>query len=336
MISHEDTRGTKKQYCVAVGAGANDDTSLSESQRRSPRKERFRFAAMIPFAAVFLAVCLCGLPCLGLAAELDIAPLPAGAATAAVDPGEAVDKQVEPQHVYSSLVAETVRGLLEEVLILGLFIVGVGHAAHAAKAPGYLRSANFRKRLALLAAVMLFVTYMKLTYYVEWTSRVEGALQSAQSVFTDTDRHTAALMVILLTPLDLAIVGLLAGMFLVLARDEYLFRKEDKFDYSLVSEVRQLYLLTGGAHLTTAVWWVAFGAFSGGVIGRWEDLLYHATFAALHGAGYYKIKSVSDDPLGISSPVHRTETAHVSYYIAITIAVYVTRLWIYVFRYTGG
>lgn len=241
---------------------------------------------------------------------------------------------VKPEHVYSRLVADTLRGLLEEVLILGMFIVGVGHISHAARDPGYLRSLKFKKSLVLLAAVMLFVTYMKLTYYVEWTSASDAIIREAKQNFTNADRNTAALMVILLTPVDLCVVAFLAGMFLVLARDEFLFRKEQG-DNSLIGEVRLLHLFTGGAHFVTVVWWILFGTFTDGVPHRSPDILYHSSFALLQGLGYLNIRRLKDDPTDRSRRADRLETACVSYYTLITVTVYASRLWIYVHRYTS-
>lgn len=241
---------------------------------------------------------------------------------------------VRPQHVYSHLVAETLRGLLEEVLILGMFIVGVGHISHAARDPGYLKSRKLKKSLVLLAAVMLFVTYMKLTYYVEWTSASDAIIREAKEQFTNADRRIAALMVILLTPVDLCVVAFLAGMFLVLARDEFLFRKE-LGDNSLIGEVRLLHLFTGGAHFVTVVWWILFGTFTGGVPNRATDILYHAVFATLQLAGYAVIRRKQYDPKDLSPRIDRLETRYIAYYATITFAVYASRLWIYVFRYTS-
>ena len=231
--------------------------------------------------------------------------------------------EVEPQHVYSGLVAETLRSLIQEVLVLGFFMVGVGHVNHAVKEPGYFSTATFRKRILLLSVVMLFVTYMKLTYSVEWALSPENVIDLARENFSNFERHHAAWMVILLTPIDMLIVVCLAGMFLVLARDEFF-----TSDGTLQREIKQLYLLTGFAHLVTIVWWFVFGSLSCGGLGRMDDIAYHGAFVSLHATGYLVFTRSK-------SPSLRSENLHVILYSLLALSVYVTRLWIYIFRYTS-
>lgn len=230
---------------------------------------------------------------------------------------------VFPQHVYSGLVAETLRSLLQEVLVLGFFIVGVGHVNHAVKEPNYFKTAMFRKRILLLCVVMLFVTYMKLTYSVEWALSPENVIDHARENFTNFDRHHAAWMVILLTPIDMLIVICLAGMFLVLARDEFF-----QPDGTLNREIKQLYVLTGAAHLVTIFWWVLYGLLATDGFGRITDVGYHATFVALHLTGYLVFTRST-------SAFLKSENFHVALYSFLVLAVYVTRLWIYIFLYTS-
>ena len=237
---------------------------------------------------------------------------------------------VAPADIYSGLVAETLRGLIEEVLILGLFIVGVGHFRHALRDPSYLRSIAFAKRFSLLAGVMLFVTYMKLTYSVEWALGIESLVDQASLEFTTGQRHQASFMVILLTPIDLCIVALMAGMFIVLALDEYVQEKPTtNRKQSLCNDLKYLYILTGGAHCVTILWWFLFAVLSGDGIGRWSDIAFHATFALLHLFGYLALKRA-----GFACS-DRSEAWHVSWFVFLTVSVYVLRLWIYIFRYTS-
>ena len=244
--------------------------------------------------------------------------------------GAPVAEHVKPADIYSGLVAETLRGLIEEVLILGLFIVGVGHFRHALRDPSYLRSFPFAKRFGLLAGIMLFVTYMKLTYFVEWALGVESLVDQARIEFTTGQRHQASLMVILLTPIDLCIVALMAGMFIVLALDEYVQEKPAASkEQSLCNDLKYLYILTGSAHAVTILWWLVFAVLSGDGISRWSDVAFHAIFAILHLIGFMALKRKG---FNCSS---RCEGWHVSWFVFLTVTVYVLRLWIYIFRYTS-
>ena len=241
-----------------------------------------------------------------------------------------VVEPVKPADIYSGLVAETLRGLIEEVLILGLFIVGVGHFRHALRDPSYLRSIPFAKRFGLLAGVMLFVTYMKLTYSVEWALGIESLVDQAKIEFSTAQRHQASFMVILLTPIDLCIVALMAGMFIVLALDDYVQEKpSNKREQSLCSDLKYLYILTGAAHGVTILWWLFFAVLSGDGISRWSDIAFHAIFALLHLFGFLALKRAG---FACSS---RSEGWHVSWFVLLTVSVYVLRLWIYIFRYTS-
>ena len=249
---------------------------------------------------------------------------------------QAVTQQasIQPQNIYSGLVGGTLQSLIQQVLILGIFIVGIGHVTHGIKKAQYFSSSLFRKRLLLVCVVILFVTFMKLTYSVEWGLSFESMIQQARAIFEDAERHRAALMVVLLTPIDLTTIVLLAGMFLVLAVDE---SSDDKISGSGVTihrELRNLYLLTGSTHFVMVIWWIFFNMLTdGGILKNLGDIMYHIIFVFLHAAGYTVLKKNTDGKNKISGWIG-SENFHICFYSVITLSVYVSRLWIYVFRYT--
>ncbi len=253
-----------------------------------------------------------------------------GQATATSASGAAGDpSRVTPQDIYSGLVAETFRGLLQEVVVLGLFIVGIGNMRQGVRDPSYSRTSEFRKRLVLIAAVLLYVTYMKLTYSVEWALGPEDVIRRARTTFTEDERNRSALLVIVLVPIDLAIVVLLAGMFLVLSRDDNLGGQG-----GILDEVGSLYRLTRATHVFTLGWWFAFAGLAEGGIGRWSDITYHATFVALHSGGLGLLRH-SRARLPVGEDSNRVENRHVAIYSVLAVSVYISRIWIYVHRYTS-
>ena len=242
--------------------------------------------------------------------------------------GSLAPRQVRPQDVYSGLVAETLRALIQEALVLGLFIVGVGNLRIAAKDPEYLKSASFAKHIVILSGIALFVTYMKLSYSVEWALSPEDVIRQARTTFTERDRDHSALMVILLVPVDLAIVILMAVMFLILAKDDYFGGQK-----TILDEVKSLYKVTAATHIATMIWWMLFGFLTGELASRMSDIGYHGFFAFCHIGGLLIIKQSMGKAQDkqYSAP---SEWWHVAIYTSLLAAVYISRMWIYIHRYT--
>lgn len=254
--------------------------------------------------------------------------------TACAD-GLADSMSAQPADVFSALVADTIRGLLEELLVIGLMVVGVGHFAPGRHKPAYYRSSLFRNRIVLLSAVVLFVTYLRITYFVEWENDLVSVLESAKSSFDFSQSNQAAWMVILLTPLDLLAMVCLVGMFLAVAGSEFF--GEDKKEgeaSSLATEVKQLYLFTGLTHAEFVVSWIAIRSFTGEFSTGWSDIVYHSIFFALHMLGR---RSLSTHLKAEATPNHSSWLqVHVFCYASLAVLVYVTRLWWYVaLRYTA-
>lgn len=248
---------------------------------------------------------------------------------------QAVTQQpsIQPQNIYSGLVGGTLQALIQQVLILGIFIVGIGHVTHGIKKAQYFSTPLFRQRLILVCVVILFVTFMKLTYSVEWGLSFESMIQQARATFEDAERHRAALMVVLLIPIDLTTIVLLAGMFLVLAVDESSDDKSSESGITIHRELRNLYLLTGSTHFAMILWWIFFNILTDGIFNNLGDILYHVIFVSLHATGYTVLKKNTDSKNRISGWMSNGNL-HVCFYSVITLSVYVSRLWMYVFRYT--
>lgn len=248
---------------------------------------------------------------------------------------QAVTQQpsIQPQNIYSGLVGGTLHALIQQVLIIGIFIVGIGHVTLGIKKAQYFSTPLFRKRLLLVCVVILFVTFMKLTYSVEWGLSFESMIQQARATFGDAERHRAALMVVLLIPIDLTTIILLAGMFLVLAVDESSDDKISESGITIHRELRNLYLLTGSTHCAMVLWWIFFNILTNGFFNNLEDIMYHVIFVSLHATGYIVLKKNTDSRNKMSSWMG-SENLHICFYSVITFSVYVSRLWIYVFRYT--
>ena len=223
-----------------------------------------------------------------------------------------------PDDVFSVLVADTIRGLLEELLVIGLLVVGVGHFAHGRHDYSYYQSRVFRNRMILLTSVVLFVTYLRLTYFVEWENELSTVLAQARDTFDFWQSNKAAWMVILLTPLDLLAIVCLVGMFLAVAGSEF-FGGDNKERKSIAIEVRQLYLFTGLAHAEFVVSWIALRAFTGEILTGWGDIAYHLLFASLHFYGRRRMQVsllAGSDAVNDDSP---TVQRHVYFYAALTI-----------------
>ncbi|MCI5115810.1 MAG: hypothetical protein D3921_07865 [Candidatus Electrothrix sp. AW1] len=248
---------------------------------------------------------------------------------------QAVTQQpsIQPQNIYSGLVGGTLQALIQQVLILGIFIVGIGHVTHGIKKAQYFSTPLFRQRLILVCVVILFVTFMKLTYSVEWGLSFESMIQQARATFEDAERHRAALMVVLLIPIDLTTIVLLAGMFLVLAVDESSDDKSSESGITIHRELRNLYLLTGSTHFAMILWWIFFNILTDGIFNNLGDIMYHVIFVSLHATGYTVLKKSTNSKNKITSWISNGNL-HVCFYSFITLSVYVSRLWMYVFRYT--
>lgn len=246
-----------------------------------------------------------------------------------------------PEQVYTGLVNSPLSSLLEEVVALGIFVVGLSYLRHAMRDPDVLRRSAFVKRAVLLGAVVVFVTYIAVAYEVDLFVQ-EQAGQGASRV---TDLAGAKRLTLMILPIDLLGVGLTAGLFAVLTLDDLrdLLRAGDK-EVDLNTQIAFLFLLTGLWHGLMIAWWLVYGAntleahdlLSLQATARQlnlYDLLYHFAYGLGHLSCAYLWVRMRRDGLWDGPRRSKVEWWGVVLYGLLVTAVYLTRLSSYVEKY---
>lgn len=256
-----------------------------------------------------------------------------------------------PEQIYTGLVNSPLSSLLEEVVALGIFVVGLSYLRHAMRDPDVLWRSAFFKRALLLGCVVLFVTYIAVAYEVDlFVQRQAGELGSGV-----TDLPGAKRLILTILPIDLLGVGLTAGLFAVLSLDDLrdLLRAGDK-EIDLNTQIFFLFLLTGLWHGLMIAWWLVYGVNTFEVYGLLSlreaarqlnayDLLYHSAYALGHLSCAYlwvriegRCSAASSSDAEWRSAVEWSSAMEwwgVGLYGLLVTAVYLTRLSTYVEKY---
>ena len=76
-------------------------------------------------------------------------------------------------YIFTEVITPLVKGLYTEVMVIGMFLVGFGYVRSAMSDPLVVRRGHFCRRIVLLTSVMLFSTYIILSYNVDNTNHVQ-------------------------------------------------------------------------------------------------------------------------------------------------------------------
>lgn len=246
-----------------------------------------------------------------------------------------------PQDVYTSLVNSPLTSLLEGVMGLGLFVVGLGYLRHIARDPKILRHSGVWKRALLLGAVVMFVTYITVAYEVDIGPPDEEFMLPVKEV------AQAKLLTLMMLPIDLLGVGLMAALFAILSLEDLpdLLKGAGR-KIGLYDQIGLLFLVTGAWHVVMVAWWFMFTLHTGGV-GSWfeswqsyryhnlYDVVYHVAFGVAH-LSYFWLWKRMEDGAWVRARRGVLEWWGVLVYVSLVTSVYVTRLSSYVDKYGIG
>jgi hypothetical protein len=222
-------------------------------------------------------------------------------------------------YVYSQFVAPIIKTLYCEVMIIGLFGVTIWYVRCAHSLSTTIGDPNFWKRVILLAAVMLFTIYIVVSYQIDSAPAVRpGQFANSESLIS------VQIAILVITPLELLMVALGAGLFLVLAMDAFAKSSTDvKPTFQLKDEPGHLFLITGTWHSCCAIWWLINIYRDGSGFGY----SFHVTFALLH---YLSLMLWKRWSANTERAQNVREWVAICIYSALIIGVYISRLGWYV------
>lgn len=178
------------------------------------------------------------------------------------------------QYLYSKLISPTSSVLIHEVIVLGLFFVFAAYIRVAMEARR-IEDASFKplKRFVMLAGVLLLALYNAISYEID-----------AMSATVRPDAEVTSLVLtqlLLIAPLDLALVAVAALLFLVLGHEAVMGRDKGSERGTIAVDVQRCFLLTALWHTLCLPWWLMFiGAHPWSTVV--ESLQFHAAYATVH------------------------------------------------------
>lgn len=194
--------------------------------------------------------------------------------------------------IYHSLSQEIIGSLLEHLLFIGIFSVAFVIVRRSILDPSWIRSTDLIRHLVILFSIVLFITYIHMTYEIEnfkgLTHLSTRDLIEQNQLVVRTLSHeglrTAKTQLLILLPVDITGVAVISGLFAVLIVFNLDSSNWSGRNISTIREVVFLFSITAVWHMAMIVWWLIYGLFEAGLRGvrsRVSDILFHLAYLLL-------------------------------------------------------
>ncbi|MCI5130767.1 MAG: hypothetical protein D3904_04430 [Candidatus Electrothrix sp. EH2] len=147
---------------------------------------------------------------------------------------------------YAKFVAPVSQSLSIEVMVLGVFVVGISYIHCVMKNKEILKKGYLWRQIILLASVILFCLYNNISYNCETALHT---IEEKKDILLSEKLFFCIMPII-----DLSIIGIIGAMFGCLAIDSSLMTKEDY--ESSKEELSVLLVLSSTNHFVCILWWI--------------------------------------------------------------------------------
>lgn len=223
--------------------------------------------------------------------------------------------------LYSFLAIPSVRQLYVQVMVIGMFMVGLGYVKGAILNRKIFKNRGFYKRLVLSIDVFLFTTYAIISYEIDTPSPEFPKLMKLISNETISSITNTILIII---PIDFIMVWLTGLLFLTLSRELVGLGITDKpISLDVRHELSVIFFVTGTWHFVCCIWWFLW--YGDDSMFNWYSVLYHSSFgAAQFSFGFFWLLMIRKEYYDLN--INFSEWMATICYTILIIAVYVTRL----------
>lgn len=195
----------------------------------------------------------------------------------------------EIQTLYHSVTGPLIEGLIEQLVFFGTFTTCLVFVRRSLLDPGWARSADCLRNIALLLSVTLFTLYIGLTYEIENFNGLQGTGSDTKRIETietiiqldSNSWNRSKILLLTILPIDLIGIILNSALYALLIWNSVNSKNWTGRNFATLRMTINLFSIASAWHLTMATWWIIYTSFSNslGEIFANTSIAFHLTIA---------------------------------------------------------